>query len=222
MFFDFEKFYKKKIPNKKTFIDVGANKGDWFSEIIKIYPNSKIYALEPIKGITQKKRNVTLINKAIDTKGGLIKNFYITREKVTSSLLTQERSIINKFKTFRDKKGQLHKKSDYDIIKVIKIKTERLDNLIKKYKIKDIHYLKIDTEGNDLKVLKSLGKKINKVWGFELETWNEKKTLWKKQHWIKDCEKFIEEKGFKIAKKFIHGKGRSTDLLCIRKDLFRN
>ena len=72
-----------------------------------------------------------------------------------------------------------------------------------------------------MNVLKSLGKEIKKIWGFELETWNEKKTLWKRQHWVKNCEKFINKSGFQIVRKFVHGKGRSTDLLCIRKDLVK-
>jgi hypothetical protein len=29
MFFDFEKYYNKKKPNKPLFIEVGANKGQW-------------------------------------------------------------------------------------------------------------------------------------------------------------------------------------------------
>ena len=221
MFFDFEKFYNRKIPSKQIFIDVGANKGHWFHKINKIYPKSRIYAVEPIKGMTKAKQNVTILNMAIDIKGGLTKNFYITREKVTSSLLQQERSIIDKFITFKDKKGFIHKKSDYDVVKKIKIKTIRLDKIIKEHKLKEVHYLKIDSEGNDLNVLKSLGKEIKKIWGFELETWNEKKTLWKNQHWIKDCEKFIKKSGFQIVRKFVHGKGRSTDLLCIRNDLVK-
>ena len=37
--------------------------------------------------------------------------------------------------TFKDKKGITHKKSDYDVINKIKIKTIRLDQIIKSYKI---------------------------------------------------------------------------------------
>ena len=87
MFFDFEKFYKLKLPKYKTFLDVGANEGVWFSKIRKKYPNSRIYAVEPIKNITKNKKSIVFINKAVDLQGGLNKNFYITREKVTSSLL---------------------------------------------------------------------------------------------------------------------------------------
>ena len=134
----------------------------------------------------------------------------------------EETSIIDKFVTFRDKRGKIHKKTDYDIIKKIRVKTIRLDEIIKKYKIGEIHYLKIDTEGNDLNVLRSLGKEIKKVWGFELETWNERKTLWRKQHWIKECKEFIKKKGFVIVRKFVHGKGRSSDLLCVRNNILKS
>ena len=199
---------------------MGANLGDWSSITKKRYKNSKIYAFEPIKGITKKRKDVKIINQAVDTRNNKIKNINIKIEPVTSSLLKQERSIVNKFVTFKDRKGKIHRKSDYDVIKKIKVRTIRLDSFIKKNNLKEIHYLKIDAEGNDLNVLKSVGKYLKIVWGFEIETWNEKKTLWKKQSWISTCEKFIKKKGFVIAKRFVHGKGRSTDLLCIKKELF--
>ena len=220
MFFNFEKFYKTRLPKKKIFIDVGANTGDWFTKAKKKYKNSRIYAFEPIKGITKKRKDVKIINKAIDLKNNQIKTFNITRKTVTSSLLKQERSIIDKFVTFKDKKGKTHRKSDYDVVKKIKVKTIRLDNFIKKNNLTAIHYLKIDAEGNDLNVLKSAGKFLKIIWGFEIETWNEKTTLWKQQLWLKPCEKFIKKHGFVVAKRFIHGKGRSTDLLCVKKELF--
>ena len=49
----------------------------------------------------------------------------------------------------------------------------------------------------------------------------QKNTLWKNQKWLGQCIKYIKSKNFIIAEKFVHGKGLSTDLLCIRKDLFK-
>ena len=82
-----------------------------------------------------------------------------------------------------------------------------------------IHYLKIDAEGNDLNVLKSAGKFLKIIWGFEIETWNENNAM-ETTIRLKPCEKFIKKHGFVVAKRFIHGKGRSTDLLCVKKELF--
>lgn len=221
MFYNFKKYFNKKFPKKIIFFDVGANRGDWSVNIRKKFKNSFLYCFEPIPKITKKINNQIIINKAIDITENNKRNFYITREFVTSSMLMQNRKIISKFKSFKDKKGKVHKKSDFDVIKKITVETLRLDNFIKKYNIKNIHYLKIDAEGNDLQVLKSLGKSLPKVWAFELETWNEKKTLWKNQSWLGECKKFILSNNFIIAEEFIHGKGRTTDLLCIRKDIFK-
>jgi FkbM family methyltransferase len=215
MFSNFQKFINSKFTIKKPiFIDVGANKGEWSHTMSKKYPDSKIYCFEPIKGITRKNKNIVIINKAVDRKVGN-KKFFITRKNVTSSLLHQERTIIDKFKDIKDKKGKIHKKSDYDIVKKINVKTIPLEKFVKSKKLQNIHYLKIDAEGNDLNVLKSLKKEITKIWAFELETWNEKKTLWKKQKNLSACLKFIKKKDFTVVKRIIHGQGRTTDLICI-------
>ena len=221
MYFNFEKYYNKRIPKDAIFFDVGANKGDWSFKIKKKYSNAKFYCFEPIPKITKKFKNQILYNVAVDKKSSKKNNFFITKENVTSSLLLQNRSIINKFITFEDSKGLIHRKSDYNIVKEISVETVRLDQIIRQTKIQEIHYLKIDAEGNDLNVLQSLGSSINKVWGFELETWNSKNTLWKNQKWLGKCIKYIKSKKFVIAEKFVHGKGLSTDLLCVRKDLFK-
>ena len=76
MFFNFEKFYKIRLPKKKIFIDVGANTGDWFTKAKKKYKNSRIYAFEPIKGITKKRKDVKIIIKAIDLKNGLLTKIF--------------------------------------------------------------------------------------------------------------------------------------------------
>ena len=35
MFFNFDKYYNKKIPKDAIFFDVGSNKGDWSIKIKK-------------------------------------------------------------------------------------------------------------------------------------------------------------------------------------------
>ena len=62
---------------------------------------------------------------------------------------------------------------------------------------------------------------IKNLWGFELETWNEKNTLWKKQLWLGDCLNFISKINFIIVNKIIHGKGKTIDLICINKKFLK-
>jgi FkbM family methyltransferase len=221
MFLNFEEFYKKTLPSKITLLEVGANKGQWLSQIITLYPNAEIFSFEPIPGITPSYPNVKLENCAVDIEDDMIKTLFITRDNVTSSLLELDNSITNTFIDFVDEKGLLHKKSDFDIVDKIIVKTKRLDTIIKQKNISEIHYIKIDTEGNDLNVFKSLGKYKNIVWGFEIEVWNESNTLFKGSIPRDESIEIIQSNGFILVDKFVHGKGLSSDLLFVNNNIVK-
>ena len=70
-------------------------------------------------------------------------------------------SSLYKFSKGIEKKWKSRK--DFYFDNSIKTQTIRLDTFMNVYKIKKISYLHIDTQGNDLAVLKSLGKNINFV-----------------------------------------------------------
>jgi len=221
MFLNFEKFLNRPLPPNPTFFDVGANKGLWQDQIIALYPKCIIYAFEPIPGILPKRENVILNLYAIDLDETNNKVFYITKDNVTSSLLELNEKVTNTFVDFVNDRGVLHKKADFDVVKQIRVKTKRLDTFIRKNRISGIHYLKIDTEGNDLNVFKSLGDKQKIVWSFEMEVWNEPNTLFKDSAWLNECLKYVESHGFKLVDKFIHGKGLSSDLLFVKNQLLK-
>jgi FkbM family methyltransferase len=222
MFFSFEKFLNKPLPKKPIFFDVGSNRGQWIEKAIANYPNCVIYAFEPMPNITPNYQNVILTNCAVDVNEIENRKFYITADDVTSSLLELNKEVTNGFIDFVDNNGVLHKRSDFDIIKVINVDTIRLDNFINENEINEIHYLKIDTEGNDLNIFKSLGDKYSILWSFEIEVWNEEVTLYKNSAWRDPCIDFIENKGFSVVDQFIHGKGKTTDLLFIRNSLIKD
>lgn len=219
MFSNFEKFLNRAFPPNPRFFDVGANKGLWQDQIITLYPKCIIYAFEPIPGILPKRDNVILNPYAIDLYEIDNKEFYITKDDVTSSLLELNEKVTNTFVDFVDDRGVLHKKSDFDVVETIRVKTKRLDAFIRENNISEIHYLKIDTEGNDLNVFKSLGDKSRIVWSFEMEVWNKPNTLFKNSAWCEECMEYVESYGFKLVDKFIHGKGLSSDLLFVKNQL---
>jgi FkbM family methyltransferase len=221
MFLDFAKFLNKPLPPNPTFFDVGANKGQWQDQIITLYPKCIIYAFEPIPGILPKRENVILNLYAIDLDEIDNKEFYITKDDVTSSLLVLNENVTNNFVDFMDDRGVLHRKSDFDVVKTIRVKTKRLDTFIRENSISEIHYLKIDTEGNDLNVFKSLGDESRIVWSFEMEVWNEPNTLFIDSAWRDECLEDVESYGFKLVDKFIHGKGLSSDLLFVKNQLLK-
>jgi len=158
-------FHQNRIVNyfmKQTIdivIDVGAHKGEYLKKIRKIKP-SKIYAFEPQKKIFQqlkvnikKFKEVKVFNYACNDKD-IKQNFYINSLTSTSSLLKpNESNWWIKFKKFL-----LQKNSLIETIEVIK--TKPLDSIIFKELDPNAKILiKIDTEGNELNVLRG-SKKI--------------------------------------------------------------
>ena len=149
--------------------DVGADDG--FHGILFAFFNPKIeiYAFEPIKG--SKKRilknlkrienffnieikNYKIINSAVSDYNGYT-NFYETHYRVGSSLLKPKKKL-NKF--WIKSKDHLIKTIGQGIKmkKKYKVKVQTLENLCKTKSIKNINYLHIDAQGNDLRVIDGL------------------------------------------------------------------
>ena len=83
--------------------------------------------------------------------------------------------------------------------KNISIKTNTIDNFIKKNKLRKIHFIKCDAEGFDFDIIKGAENSFNKgiIDFFQFEynhRWIENRTF------IKDVFQLIENKNYKIGK----------------------
>ena len=145
--------------NPKILIDVGVNRGNYSDAIINSFPNSTVYLFEPQKHLYDllvKKysiyNKVKLFNLALDSNEGqvtLIKGFEGDGEA----------SIYNR-KYLKNKKNLEEK-----------VKCNRLDNIIRNQKI---DFIKIDVEGNEMRVLNGMKKIIHDVKVIQIEfggTW---------------------------------------------------
>ena len=121
----------------------------------KSYLIKKVFLIEPqkeyfyyLKDKYKDLKNIQIFDCALSNKNG-ISFFYINHHDLTSSLniLNQKNNFL-KFKSilFGVKSGEM-------IRKKTKIKIKTLNNLIKKYKIKQFDLVKIDTEGHEYEVL---------------------------------------------------------------------
>ncbi len=155
---------KFKNNNISVLIDVGSHKGEYINSIKKKFKIQTIYGFEPnpdIFKILKKKiidKNIYIFNCGISEKRGTI-NFYKNLESSSSSA-----NKLNKESKYYKKKyfllnffnsNEVEIKIDIDVI--------RLDEFYKSEKLKEIDLIKIDTEGFELKVLKSLGDKIHNI-----------------------------------------------------------
>ena len=88
------------------------------------------------------------------------KNFNVYKKKECSSFFKIDEDIINK----RTGKNP----SDLELESVVKIGCTRLDEIL--ISLKPVfNYLKIDTQGSDLNVIKSAGKFLKDIWAVEAE-----------------------------------------------------
>jgi FkbM family methyltransferase len=147
-----EKFVIEKILTniiKKAepiFFDVGSNEGSYSLSLKNNFPRSIIYSFEPNPETFKKIPNDTL-SKNI--------NFY----NIGLGSCSETRTIYD----YKNKKGTQHasiyKEVLTDIhhsnnIDAIKFKNDTLDNFCKINNIKEIDFLKLDTEGSEFDVLR--------------------------------------------------------------------
>lgn len=147
-----------------VFIDVGASDGKVWRSWFKQTPDAHVYAFEPeptnfekMKEHQAGKPNVRMYEMAVSTEDSQVGiPFYISNDRNSSSVYPYDISSIRKWKYPPGRRL-------FKTTKTIQVPTMRLDTLIKKERIRYVDFMKIDAQGHDLEVLKSLGKSISKV-----------------------------------------------------------
>ena len=138
-------------------LDVGANKGDFSNEFVREF--KKIFLIEPNPNLYRElelrfksKKNIKIFKHGIHNKSSL-KKFYISRDtSATLSSIKKQSKIL---------KENLKKT---EIVSTQTLRFLRLDEFLKKNILSSNSiFLKTDTQGNDLEVLKSLGSYLKKV-----------------------------------------------------------
>lgn len=154
-----------KISGEKSFLenyfanqsgvllDVGANKGGYSLEALRANSELKIYAFEPhpityssLAQIVSKHSNVLSINKGLSSASGTLRLYDHSNEDGS-----QHATL------FKDVITEIHKSSS---VVEHEVEVMTLDDFLKIEKISEVALLKIDTEGNELEVLRGGAKAI--------------------------------------------------------------
>lgn len=178
---------------KKIGFDVGACKGE---SIHKFKGFDKIYAFEPAPYVfdilTKKYKNDSRIE---------CHQIAISDEDTYRSFNYHTHYGYSSFLEI-DKEGEFAKKCQEedpgfdDVALVFNVQTKRLDTFMQENHIEHIDFLKIDTQGTDLNVIKSLGKMINKVDIIEAEV--QIKPLYKNSFRKEEIIDFMEKNNFNL------------------------
>ena len=174
----FDNFSKKKIlkilrfyfnNNIQYIVDVGAHHGETITFLRKNFFFEKIYAFEPsVKNFDKlqnninlliNNKNILLINKGL---GEVSEERYL--KEVNESSSSTYCNLNSKSKYYKKKKlifNLFNNNKEFYKLKTTKIMTLR--DFFEEHSIKYINYLKIDTEGFELNVIKGLQDYICKI-----------------------------------------------------------
>tara|TARA_B100000963_G_scaffold319305_1_gene301078 strand:+ start:282 stop:1007 length:726 start_codon:yes stop_codon:yes gene_type:complete len=208
-FFDFFhkrkifKFLKKKeLTNFGFFFDVGAHKGESIISFGKNLSLNYIYSFEAsslsfktlskkIKILEKKlpKVYIQIENIALGSENRDIKFKHF--EESSSSTIKQ---INTKSNYFKKKKKFLFGFNTEDYFKELIITQITLDDYLERKKIKNIDFLKIDTEGYEFEVIKGVKKNLKKIKIILFE--HHYDDMIKKGYKFGDIHSFLEENNF--------------------------
>lgn len=134
-------------------LDIGAYRGTFSKEFLRNFQNSKIYAFEPqkvefeeMKSILSNYQNIVTINAAVYDKPGKQKLFKTKVAHSSSLLLSNEKYY------------ESQKNIGFELVDSIV-----LDNWLEENNLDDIDFLKLDTQGAELTILKNIREKLQRI-----------------------------------------------------------
>ena len=130
-------------------------------------------------------KNLIVLNSALSDSSDTI-DFHLCEKQQVSSTYLPNFDFLNKFPNAKR----------FDVTKTIKIQADTLDNQLKKNDITEIDFIKIDTQGYELPILKGSVDYLNNTIGLELEV--EFAQLYENQPLFKEVDSFVQKKGFEL------------------------
>ncbi len=175
--------------------DVGSHRGHFAKKFLSENPDSTVYCFEPVPEILYsflypfQSEHFQVIPCAVTDFNGL-STFNIAGggDWGCGSLSEFSTNIESVWK------GEL---GFFEVTKKIIVPTIRLDTFIEHTKVSEIDFLKIDAQGSDIKVLKSLGEYINIVKSGMVEVYLHSKLYKDSENEKESTINFLKDKGFK-------------------------
>ncbi len=200
--------YLSKLDIEKI-IDIGAHKGEFLENMLKIEKVKSFYAFEPQKNIFNelnekfsKNEKITLFNFAMD-KEIANKKLKINKLSMTSSLAEiNEESLYLRIKNFLTF-SRSNFENEYEI------QTNTVDKIFENISLQK-SLLKIDVEGFEINVLEGSQMKLKEIPFVLLE--NQFGNHYKNNS-FKDITNVLSKQNFKICKKFIFPTMHYQDVL---------
>ena len=190
-FYHFRNFLNNSKP---VIFDVGAYVGDTIKQFNSSFPESYIHAFEPfdesfsfLKSRFQKTDKIFLNNIAVGDHSLANTKMYITQNKGSSSLLKPTKDA-----------NEFWEGNPLLIQKEVKVQTITIDKYCQENNIESIDILKIDVQGNELKVLQGAKRMLKEKRVKLIFTEISIAPNYKEQSETDEIIKFLRENKYKI------------------------
>ncbi len=182
-------FWSYQNLKKVTIFDVGAHEGDWSLNFLRELKsknlNFEIHLFEPQKSCFK------LLEKKFTQFDNVYINSFGISDKEGTQILYKDEDVSSL--------ASLYKRDKLDFLIEELVQLRRLDNYIVSQRIDKIHFVKIDTEGHDMKVLLSLGEFLSADF-IDFIQFEYGGTHIYSRTFLFDFFNLLEGKGFSIAK----------------------
>lgn len=190
------------VKDELIIFDIGSCEGEDSIKYSKIFPNSKIYAFEPLpKNLSLLYSNLEkyLINNvevfpiALSNEKGKA-SFYVSSGQPDNLPKTDHWDFGNKSSSLLPPDKHIEYLPWLNFNQVIEVNTDTLKNFCVKVGIKYIDFIHMDVQGAELKVLEGAAEFMTNIKSIWLEV--ESISLYKGQPLKKEIENFMQGHGF--------------------------
>jgi FkbM family methyltransferase len=193
-----------------TWVDVGAHHGETTIGYARHNPGLTIYEIEPNLRAALRMMghapNVIVIPMAVAEKDGCA-DFHINAYEESSSLLSTNEEALQTWVGVEKLKVE----------SVVTVPTIRLDTFMHLAGIKNIDFLKIDTQGMDLAVLRSAGSRLRDIAKITLEVEVAPVHFYSGAPSKDEVLRFLDEAGFALTGVESQTHGQEENLTFVRK-----
>src|SRR5579863_1739242 len=137
---------KKKNFYPHSIVDIGAYKGEWTLEVLRVFPGSRVIMIEAQKNKEIFLKNITQQFPTVDYEIALL-----------SSLDNAEKLFLENETASHITKSRPTEHSHHVMLSIT------LDTLLKKKKFPQPNFLKLDVQGHEMEVLKGADNSLNNI-----------------------------------------------------------
>src|SRR6267378_2189343 len=193
-----------------TWIDVGAHHGETTVGRANHNPGLTIYAIEPnpaaVAKIAGRAPNVIVFPFAIAERNGCAE-FHINAHEAASSLLPLDEEGVRRWIG-----GDQFKELSTSVVP-----TSRLDTFMDLMEIGTVDFLNIDTQGMDLAVVRSAGRRLQDIKRITLEVSVAEHPVYVGAPSHAEVLKFLEESGFALIDRESQTYGQEENLTFVQR-----